>query len=334
MKYTFQSEKNRRQGRKGPPEATVSPRKQAIEKATVVSTEAVRLDLAPFLDALRREGKSPNTVICYEDALQDFERWWQTENGPGAMLDAKAVTVHDVRGYRGHLIKVRRQAAATVNRKLSALSSFFRIALARGLTQVDPTAGVEGLRHVRPAPRALDRKAVHRLLRSVYAAQNRRDIAILELLLNSGIRIGELAKLALDDVAIMERKGHLVVRSGKGDVSRTVPLNSDARRALREYLAVRPETAAADFFISQKRGGGISVSNIWRVVKKYGLAAGVELSPHALRHTFGTRMVREHGTDLVLVARLMGHQDVNTTARYAEPSEEDLADAVEALAAE
>lgn len=287
----------------------------------------------PFRDVLRREGKRPLTISGYGDVLRQFERWWHREEGETAAFDPKAVTVHDVRAYRGYLIKEKKEAAATINRKLSGLSAFFRIALAREWTSVDPTRGVQGVHQVRPGPRALDRKMINRLLRVAYSSDNKRDIAVLELLINTGIRVGELTKLTMDDITLKERKGSLRVRSGKGEVYRTVPLNSDARRALRDYLKVRPDAPTRDLFLSQERRG-MSVGTAWRIVKKCGAGAGVELSPHVLRHTFGTRMVRVHKTDLVLVARLMGHQDVNTTARYAEPSEDDLAEAVEVLAAE
>lgn len=285
----------------------------------------------PFVEALRREGKSPLTVSGYRGVLKQFERWWVSENDDAAPFDPKAVTIQNVRAYRTHLIKEKEEAPATINRKLAGLASFFRIALARGWATVEPTRGVEGVKQMRSGPKAMDRKAVNRLLRAAYASSNSRAIAVIELLLNTGIRIGELVHLTMDDVEIKERKGMLRVRSGKGEVFRTVPLNSDARRALRGYLEIRPETSTRELFLSQM-GRGMSLGTAWRVVKKCGEAAGVELSPHVLRHTFGTRMVREHKTDLVLVARLMGHQDVNTTARYAEPSEDDLAKAVEMLA--
>jgi site-specific recombinase XerD len=112
-----------------------------------------------------------------------------------------------------------------------------------------------------------------------------------------------------------------------------VPLNADARRAISEYLEVRPEDEEERLFVGQ-RGTALTPSAIWRVVKQYGLRAGLDISPHTLRHTFGTRLVRSKGIDLVTVAAMMGHESLDTTAIYTKPSEEDMARAVEKLAVE
>ena len=123
------------------------------------------------------------------------------------------------------------------------------------------------------------------------------------------------------------------MRSGKGAKSRQVPLNLDARRALEGYLSVRPSGAGEPVFIGQ-RGGGLTPSAICRLVKRYGERAGLAIAPHTLRHTFGRRLARSKGVDLLTVATMMGHESLDTTAIYARPSEEDMAEAVEKLAVE
>ncbi len=140
--------------------------------------------------------------------------------------------------YRAHLLTVRRQKAATVNRHLSALSRFFALAVAKGWCGQDPTEDLKIVRQVRPAPKALDRISLRRLLRSVHQSQNLRDIAILEIFVNTGLRVGELVDLQLDDLSLSECKGQLLIR-GKGEKQRSVPLNRDARRSLEAYLEVR-----------------------------------------------------------------------------------------------
>jgi site-specific recombinase XerD len=155
---------------------------------------------------------------------------------------------------------------------------------------------------------------------------------MLETLANTGLRVGELAKLTLADVEITERKGLVTVRSGKGGKFRQVPLNADARRAISAYLQVRPQSIETRLFLGQ-REGPLTPSGVWRVVKKYGERAGLSISPHTLRHTFGTRLVRGKGVDLVTVAAMMGHESLDTTALYTQPTAEDMADAVEKLGA-
>ena len=169
------------------------------------------------------------------------------------------------------------------------------------------------------------------MLREVHKGGKRRDVALIEVLANTGLRVGELADLTLEDVEISERKGMVTVRSGKAAKYRQVPLNSDARRAVSSYLVVRPQSTETYLLLGQ-RDEPLTPSGIWRVVKKYGQRAGLDTSPHTLRHTFGTRLVRS-GTDLVTVAAMMGHESLDTTAIYSQPTAEDMAEAVEKLEA-
>jgi integrase/recombinase XerC len=130
-------------------------------------------------------------------------------------------------------------------------------------------------------------------------------------------------------VKIGERSGQVTVRRGKGDRYREVPVNADARQALREYLAERPTAKSEALWVSQ-RGGGLTANAIWRIVTKYSQLARVAVSPHGLRHTFCTRLLREQGADLVAVATLAGHSVV-MTARYTQPSRATLAELTEGL---
>jgi site-specific recombinase XerD len=158
----------------------------------------------------------------------------------------------------------------------------------------------------------------------------------MELLLRTGLRIGELADLDVGDIRLTQRTGELVIRHGKGDRRRVVPLNGAARAALRAWLVDRerhPTAPARDqgaLWIS-RTGQQLSVRSITKLVTNVMAAAGVEETAHALRHTLATRLVREHGRDLALVADVLGHSDVKTTRRYARSELEDRRAALEAL---
>ena len=284
-----------------------------------------------FQQALLEEGKSPRTIRSYLSDLRHFATWFAQTNGEE--LAPQRITLLDVRYYRSHLVTVVRFRPSTVNRRLAALSKYCRWAMAQGLLQGDPTKDVKGVSQVKGAPKALQPVELRRLLREVHKGGKVRDIAIVELLANTGLRAGELAKLTLEDLEISERKGTVTVRSGKGAKYRQVPLNADARRAIANYLEVRHQGEDDHLFIGQ-RGGALTPSAIWRVVRKYGQRAGFEISPHTLRHTFGTRLVRSKGVDLVTVAAMMGHESLDTTAIYTKPSEEDMAEAAERLSTE
>jgi site-specific recombinase XerD len=136
----------------------------------------------------------------------------------------------------------------------------------------------------------------------------------------------------LDDVRVSARKRVVVVRSGKGDAYREVPLNALVRQVLEEWLGERRRVAAeGERAVFVGRGGRrLAKRSVDDVVRGLGEDAGVRLSAHVLRHTFLTRMVRQ-GSDLVLVAELAGHRRLETTRRYSLPSDADRLLAVERL---
>jgi site-specific recombinase XerD len=185
--------------------------------------------------------------------------------------------------------------------------------------------------------RALPRAQVRALQRESDRLSSSRDRAILQLLMLTGVRIGELAELEVDDVRLTQRTGELVIRHGKGDRRRVVPLNRPARAALREWLADRaghhskPSIASGPVWIS-RTGEQLSVRSISKIVTAVMARAGIQESAHALRHTVATRLVRDHAHDLVLVADILGHADIKTTRRYAKSDLQQRRAALEDLA--
>ncbi len=129
------------------------------------------------------------------------------------------------------------------------------------------------------APKALTHNQIHALIRTVQRHASRRDLAIIEVLRHTGVRVGDLAALRLTDVSISDRKGTLVVRWGKGGKYREIGLNADVRKALTDYLEIRPAVADNHLFIGQ-RGNGLTVRPIEDLVTKYARLAGIpEVTP-------------------------------------------------------
>lgn len=189
---------------------------------------------------------------------------------------------------------------------------------------------VKGVQSVPRGPKSLEKREVDRLVRAVEQDRSKRNLAIIHLLRHTGLRVGELCALRLSDVVSSERRGTVTVRSGKGNKHRVVPLNNDARKAIREYLDVRPKIGDDHLFIGQ-RGDPLRPQGVELLVKQYATQAGLEnVTPHVLRHSFA-RQALDSGTDLVTVATLLGHQRLETTAIYTKPSERDLEKAVERL---
>jgi integrase/recombinase XerC len=181
------------------------------------------------------------------------------------------------------------------------------------------------------APRALDADEQRRLLREAERA-SARDRAIVVLLLYTALRLAEVVALDVDDVRISARKGVVIVRSGKGDAFREVPLNALVRQVLEEWLTDRASRAREDerALIVGRGGRRLSKRAVDDAVRAVGRAAGLELSAHVLRHTCLTGLVRD-GNDLVLVAELAGHRRLETTRRYSLPSAADRQAAMERL---
>jgi integrase/recombinase XerD len=253
--------------------------------------------------------------------------------GPDHPHRSTGVPPTDLREYRAYLLTVEQRSPATINRRLASLRAFFQWARAEGLCREIPTDSVKGIQSSPRAPKSLPKKDVDRLIRQVEQSSNKRDLAILQLLRHTGIRVGELTALRLGDVTLSERKGQLVVRSGKGSKYRVVPLNADARKALNDYLAVRPKSTSDSLFPG-RRSAGLSARAVETLVLKYAHQAGLEdVSPHTLRHTFGKSAI-DAGVDLVTVSRLMGHERLETTAIYTTPSPQDLEKAVARLEAD
>jgi len=281
-----------------------------------------------FGDHLVSTGKSPNTIEAYTRDLRLFTEWFEQTNA--RELTPERITPIDVREYRGHLLTVRKNKPATVNRKLASLSAFCTWALREGLISADPTDRISSVDEVRPAPKWLDKNEQYALLRAVQEKGRKRDIALITLMLNTGLRVSEVSKLAMSDVQISPRKGSLTVRQGKGEKHRTVPLNADTRRAIKDYLREDDREDAQHLFLSQ-RGGPLQPSGIYYLVNRYAYNARLEdVTPHTLRHTFGKNLV-DAGVSLDRVAQLLGHESVDTTRIYTRPSQQDLQRDVEKI---
>jgi site-specific recombinase XerD len=281
-----------------------------------------------FLQDLERQETSPKTRASYRLDLLHFAGWFART--VGERFSPEAVTRTDIREYRGHLQTVERRQPATVNRRLAALRRFFQWAKATGLAKELPTDDVKGVASSPRAPRWLEKREVDRLIRAVQRHGSKRDIAMIQTLRHTGIRVSELCSLQLSDVEISERKGSLTVRSGKGGRFRVLPLNVDARNAIKAYQDARPTVSDDHLFIGQ-RGQRISSRAVELVVEKYARLAGLEdVTPHTLRHSFGKHAL-DAGADLVSVSALLGHQRLETTAIYTTPSQRDLERVVEKL---
>jgi integrase/recombinase XerD len=277
--------------------------------------------LEDFKGHLQKKDFSGETIRAYLGDLRKFMGWYRGTEG--ALPQAHAVGPLDIAEFKRYLLS-KNQKPSTINRALIALSSFFN------WLQIDnPAAGVKSVPEVKTAPKSLGRKEMLSLVRTVGASENPRDLAIVTLLLHTGIRVSELCGLVPEDIFIKKRSGYLVVRSGKGNKRRKVPLNSTVRSALQKWLQTRGNKSGALF--TGKRSDSLSPRAVEYLLQKYSLKAGLEkVTPHTLRHTFCKSLI-DAGESIDRVAVLAGHENLNTTSKYTRATEKDLQKSVERL---
>ncbi|MEA3397955.1 MAG: tyrosine-type recombinase/integrase, partial [Chloroflexota bacterium] len=269
--------------------------------------------LDDFIIYLQAQDRSPHTVTAYRRDVVGFFAW--VEQQVCQTVPPVAITSFDVQKYRDALVSLGRKPA-TINRKLAALRVFFDWASREEHASTNPATDIHGIRQQRHPPKALSEQEVYRLQREA-AAQRQlakaqyadtaaptvvytyRDEALLNLLLYTGLRVAEAAALKLEDVVLHDRSGKVIVRSGKGRKYREIPLHKEARKTLKAYLEVRlarttgkGDSGGRSLFLGQR--GPLGSRGIQLRLAALAEAAGVEgVTPHVLRHTFATRLLRE-----------------------------------------
>lgn len=273
-----------------------------------------------FLDAVWAErGLSPRSIEAYRQDLLHF-----------LVPSRPEIDVIERADILEHLsVRLRRgDAVASITRQLSCLRQFFSWAVREGLIRLDPMTDLEGPRVARLLPGTLSASEVEALLAapSADSALGRRDLAMLETLYATGMRVSELAGLALPRLNL--DRG--VVRVlGKGGKERLVPLGEAALESLGVWLRqdrskLKP---AGDHVFISRTGRALSRQAIWQRIRLHARNAGIEspVYPHRLRHSFATHLL-DHGADLRVVQMLLGHADLATTQIYTHVSRARLRD--------
>jgi site-specific recombinase XerD len=302
---------------------------RAIQAAEAIAAEPGWM--VSFLASLARDDLAPATLRGYRYDLRHFLGWHQSAQDGAFAIERLAE--YELIAYRQHMVAAGRRPA-TVNRRLEALRRLCRWAHGTGALAADAVRGVRPMRTTRnQQPVGLTDGEVQALLRAAGASSHglaARNYALVQLMLQAGLRVGEVAMLGMADITISGRSGSVRIRHGKGLKAREVPLNATARRALKPCLEGRPtppKKTDAPLFVSS-RDTAMPVRTIQAVVASLARRARlkrVAVSAHTLRHTFALGYLRDNPGKLVELASLLGHDSLDTTAVYTRPSRDDLA---------
>jgi len=283
-----------------------------------MSAESFESRRGAFLESLRVRGLSPATVRTRAQAIDGFARWLASEG----IEDVREVARETIQAYRQWLLS-RSYTPHTLHAKLIGVSRFFEHLEMVGALLINPCTGLRlpPLGDRLPLG-VLTREEARRILDApdVKTLAGLRDKAILEVFYSTGLRLAELARLTVFDVDL--RHGFVRVNNGKGGQDRVVPLGAKAVECVREYLAqarahwIHGESRPHLWLGSIAPHGALKAQAIQAMVRHYGRAAGVPVTPHLWRHTCATHLVA-NGANLASVQRLLGHRSLRTTQRYA-----------------
>lgn len=295
---------------------------------------------------------SPHTARCYAADLQQFCGY--VLSGPqGANaaansgraapetlpdspeLDRKllAMTTDGVREFMSYM-RDKNYCKSTVARKLATLRSFYKFLVRRGKTTSNPVAAIRTPKQDKRLPKCLELEQIDKLLAhpDTNTLLGARDRAMLEMLYTTGMRVSELVDLNMADVDL---QASVVRVRGKGKKQRVIPLGPPAVKSVIQYLDLRRSDPHAtsfdgDALFINKHGQRLSTRSVRRKLDKYLLEAGLDLSvsPHTLRHSFATHMLRR-GADLRSVQEMLGHQSLSTTQIYTHMTGDGIKDSYE-----
>ena len=327
------------------------------QRITTLITDRKTLKPRELLEAWRNflqdHDRSVGTVKKYTQAVTHFLDWYEREEQ--APLSLEGLTPIALIGYRNELQHEQHKSTSTINLRISALRAWCGWMTEQGILPADPAAHVKLIGGQESSNRSgLKSAQINALLRQAQVSRDKeRNYAIVQILLQTGIRLSECASLTFEDLTFGERSGLLLVRAGKGNKTRSVPLNASAREALAIYVAPRlgiekstlkavaaswPKSkspvAHEPIFLSQK-GGALTTSAMGQMIA--GIVEATrglvpeETSAHTLRHTFARSYLAQYPGDVVGLATLLGHSSLDTTRLYSKPSVDQLSRRVEQL---
>lgn len=268
--------------------------------------------LEGFLTYLSVErGRAANTVISYERDLKKFSVFLRNE-AKGFITFDKGEIINFI-----GLLRNEDYTSASIARMLSAIRSFCRYLILEKLRKEDPSENLQTPARWERLPKAISVDDVRRLLDAIEGGELAlRDLAMLDLMYASGLRVSELVNLRVEDVNL---EAGFVRVIGKGSRERVVPVSEQTIDNIRKYIkqlrtSLLKGKESPYLFVS-RRGTSLTRQRFWQTIKGYGRRTGIKVSPHVIRHSFATHLL-EGGADLRSIQKMLGHSDISTTQIY------------------
>jgi integrase/recombinase XerC len=267
---------------------------------------------------------SPHTRRNYISDVRQFQKFLSDNKIPVERRSGDRLIQVDLMVLRAFLAFLYRQNVkkVTISRKIASLRAFFKYLLREGRVAYNPADMIQSPRVEKYLPSFLSVDEAFTLVDGVFNDDvfGLRDKAVIELLYSSGIRVGELSGLNVDDI---DWSSHLMKIRGKGRKERIVPIGGPAMKALRDYTGKRDtmtrssEDGKSQALFLNRFGSRLSTRSVARIIDKYVLVSGInkKISPHALRHSFATHLM-DGGADMRVIQELLGHESLSTTQKY------------------
>lgn len=274
--------------------------------------EQTKVDLVTSIKSFKEQlsslGRASATILAYTKDIEQLAAFLKKDN----KTFPEQIVQEDIDAFKEDLNQ-KNYTAKSISRKLNSIKAFFRYLKNQNLIQVNPASQVSHPKYDLKPPRVLP-KLEYRALRDACRGDIRIS-AIVELLLQTGMRISELANLTMEDLDLTNNK--ITIKAYESHPERIVPLNTAAKQSLEAYLAERPKGGAKNVFIT-KTGNPFLVRNIRSSIDRYFQLAGIkDAKVNDLRHTFIAQQLMA-GTPLVYVSKLAGHKRLSTTEKYLE----------------
>jgi integrase/recombinase XerD len=261
-----------------------------------------------FKKSLESKGKTKSTVLAYTTDIDQFLKFVLSE-----VDDIKKIDESNVKNFINNLQKTK-YTAKSISRKLNSIRTFFKFLNSEGIVSINPADKVQHPKIKSKDPRILT-ETEYMALRDA-CRYDQRMSTIVELLLQTGIRIGELCRLSLDNLKMRKNKPiSMVIDAYESNPSREVPLNAIASKAIEDYLKIRPRSDDNSLFVT-KTGKPLLVRNVrFYITRAFKKANIKNATVNDLRNTFIAHHLNR-GTNLIAISQIVGHRRISTTERY------------------